>query len=594
MIKAAWPLLFYILNKDYPWKGIIQNVLNNSKLWKTDSKLGGIVVSIKAKLLTVIFMLFIFVVGLLGINFYTFGVLQGDAPAINLSGNLRFRAYKLALLSNQHAAAAADRKAALSKEIDQEIATYDKIITGFDKGDEDLKLVAISDAESKQQYTKVRTYWEQYRSLILAAKDSPEAKPNVEQINSVAPGYVAEVNKLVNLLDQNSQNKIAASKRVQVAISLLGFAVALFALYIIISKVIKPIRELGQSFAQVATGEGDLTVRLDDKRQDEIGEVTKYFNLFIENVQKIIRVSQDTAQQVTHLADMLSKASDESSRAVEHVAMTVQEVAEGANRQNTNMTELASNTENVANGMRKMVEHAKDASHLSEESQRQANQGGENARIVNERTEQLKKTVTEVTENINLLSEHSKDISQIIDLIKAISGQTNLLALNAAIEAARAGEAGRGFAVVAEEVRKLAEQTNEAADSVTNKILQVQQQVDTVHAANTLLGGELTHIEAAVADLANALREIMSWSANSKKAVEQITSLNEQASTSFAAISQSSQEIAGVSKQIAAQSEDSAAAIEEQTASIQEFTATAHQLSQLADTMDKLVSKFRV
>jgi methyl-accepting chemotaxis protein len=322
--------------------------------------------------------------------------------------------------------------------------------------------------------------------------------------------------------------------------------------------------------------------------------VTKYFNLFIANVQKVIQVSQDTAQQVNQLAELLAKASDESSKAVEHVAITVQNVAEGANTQNENMTALAANTEDVASGIRKMVAHAKDASDLSGESERQANKGGENAQIVSDRTEQLKQTVTEVTGSITRLSEHSKDISQIIDLIKAISGQTNLLALNAAIEAARAGEAGRGFAVVAEEVRKLAEQTNQAANSVTDKILQIQQQVNTVQNANTLLGGELSHIETAVADLAGALREIMSGSASSKQAVEEIALLNEQASANFTVIAASSQEIAGVSKHIAAQSEDSAAAIEEQTASIEEFTATAHQLSQLAMTMDTLVAKFKV
>lgn len=551
--------------------------------------------SIKAKLLTVIFMLVIFIVGLLGINFYTFGILQGDAPAINLSGSLRMRAYKLALLSNQYISVPAANKAAISKEIEQEIVVYDKIMNGFEKGDASLKLIAISEAESKTQYSAVKTFWEKYKALILSLQNgSDDMQAKVDQISTMVPTYVGEVNKLVNLLDQSSQNKITLSKQIQLTVSVLGLGVALLALIIIINQVIRPMRQLATSFSQVATGEGDLTIRLDDTRKDELGEVTKYFNIFIGNVQKIITVSQETSYKVSHLAEMLAKASDESSRAVEHVAVAVQEVAEGANKQNENMNELATSTESVASGIQKMVEHARVASKLSEESQRQANNGDENAKIVNHRTEQLKLTVAEVTENINLLSEHSRDISQIIDLIKAISGQTNLLALNAAIEAARAGEAGRGFAVVAEEVRKLAEQTNEAANSVTAKILQVQQQVDTVHTANTLLGGELTHIEAAVANLATALQEIISWSASSKKAVEEITILNEQTSTSFAEIASSSQGIAGVSKHIAAQSEDSAAAIEEQTASIQEFTATAQQLSHLAEAMGKLVAKFKV
>ncbi|HML31860.1 methyl-accepting chemotaxis protein [Sporomusa sphaeroides] len=550
--------------------------------------------SIKARLLTVILVLFMFIVGLLGINFYTYSVLQGDAPAINLSGNLRFRAYKLALLSTQYATAAADKKAAIVNDIEQEITACDKIISGFAKGDEALKLEPISDEASKKQYEVVKPYWEKYKTLLASLSNGTDLPAKVGEINATVPAYVAEVNKMVNLLDQSSQSKIAVSKSVQVGVSLLGLIVVLLALFTIINKIIRPINQLADSFAQVATGEGDLTIRLDDHRQDEIGAVTKHFNVFIESVQRIIKVSQETAQQVKHLAQMLSRASEESSRAVEQVANVVQEVAEGANKQNSNMGHLASSTENVAAGMRRMVEHAKEASELSEGSQQQANKGGENAGVVSARTEQLRRTVAEVTENINLLSAHSKDISQIIDLIKAISGQTNLLALNAAIEAARAGEAGRGFAVVAEEVRKLAEQTNEAADSVTTKILQVQQQVDTVHNANTMLGGELTHIETAVANLADALREIMSWSASSKKAVEEITQLNEAASASFVEIAASSNDIAAVSKEIAAESEEAAAAIQEQTASIEEFTATANQLSHLADEMDQLVAKFKV
>lgn len=549
--------------------------------------------TIKAKLLTVTLLLFLFIVGLLGINFYTFGILQGDAPAINLSGNLRFRAYRLALLSNQYALTSADAKAAILKELEQEIAVCDKIINGFEKGDASLKLHPISDEASKKQFEIVKPYWDKYKEFIVGLTHGIDAQAAVGQINSTVPAYVAEVNKLVNLLDQSSQDKIAISKQIQAVVAILGLVVAVLALFIIIGKVIRPVRDLAASFRQVATGEGDLTIRLDDVRRDEIGEVSKYFNIFIGNVQKIIRVSQDTAEQVKNLAEMLSRASDESSKAVEQVAIAVQGVAEGATKQNESMTHLAANTDNVAAGMQKMVEHAQEASHLSEESQHRANRGGDNAAVVNERTEQLRRTVAEVTQNVNLLAEHSKDISQIIDLIKAISGQTNLLALNAAIEAARAGDAGRGFAVVAEEVRKLAEQTNVAADSVTTKIIDIQQQVETVFTANNLLGNELTHIEAAVNNLANDLQEIMSWSADSKKAVEEITQLNEKASASFAGIASSSQGIAAASRSIAAQSQDSAAAIEEQNASIEEFTATAQQLSRLAEAMAELVAKFK-
>ncbi|WP_371372470.1 methyl-accepting chemotaxis protein [Sporomusa aerivorans] len=553
--------------------------------------------TIKTKLLTVISLLFVFIIGLLGINFYTFSVLAGDAPAINLAGNLRFRAYRLAVLSNQYATARSDQQAVWQGQIEQEIGVYDKIVNGLGNGDASLQLVPLTNAASRSQYALVQSQWSEYRqavSAVTASSSQADSVAKAGQVSSMVPGYVAEVDKLVNLLAEGSQNKIAFSKTVQIAISLLGFAVAALALYVILFTVIRPVNALAASFANVASGEGDLTVRLDSSRRDEIGEVTKYFNLFIEKVQKIIRVSQETARQVSLSADTLSKASNESSKAVEYVAVSVQEVAAGAYRQNTNMTGLAANIEEVAAGMRKMVEHAQEASYLSEESRNQANKGGENAGIVTARTEQLKRTLAEVTENINLLSGHSGDISQIIDLIKAISGQTNLLALNAAIEAARAGEQGRGFAVVAEEVRKLAEQTSQAANSVTVKVLQVQQQVDTVQTANNLLGEELRHIETAVANLAAALREIMSWSTNSKKAVEEITLLNEQTATSFTGIAASSQAIAGTARQIAAQSETAAAAIEEQTAAIQEFTATAQQLSQMAETTDNLVARFKV
>ena len=553
--------------------------------------------TIKKKLLSVFVSLFIFIVSLVSVNFYVFTSLEGDAPSINLSGNLRFRAYKLVVLSDEYLRTDATKRGELKKTIIAEVAIYDKIILGLNQGDQELKLLPMKDADSLKQYQIVKPLWEKNKEIItmlLSVNDPGQIQELVEKLHSFADNYVGEVNKLVNLLDASSQNTIRQAKVIELSIFVLGFIVTVVALYIAIRQVIKPIRDLASSFDNIATGDGDLTIRLDDMRRDEIGQVTQAFNVFIGKIQHIIRVSQGTSNQVSDLANMLSKASFESSQAVEQVAGAVQNVAEGANQQNISMNNLAIKTEDIADNVKKMSQYAQNAAMLSEESLKQANNGGQTARMVSKQTAELQKTVGNINRSIIDLTEQSKDISEIIDLIKAIAGQTNLLALNAAIEAARAGESGRGFAVVAEEVRKLAEQSNKAANAVTDKVLNIQQQVSVAGQANGVLGTELGSIVQSVSALSIALSAIVDRSTDSKQAVEYIAGLNIAVSQTFADVATTSQQVAKVAHNIAELSETSAAAIEEQTASIEEFTATATQLSQLALELDVLVAKFKV
>ena len=547
----------------------------------------------KISLILVILSLFTFVV--VGVNLYTFDALKGDAPSINLAGSLRFRAYRLAWLAGQASVAPESQQQALRKAMTEDLATYEKIMNGLEKGDATLKLTPMDDAASLSQLNALKPSWQTFQAAITGVIGSQQGKAGqiAGQIHAMVPGYVAEMNKLVFLLDEQSQRKVARAKMAGIGFLLVSIIVAIGAWLIVRNQVLKPLATLSSSFAAIAGGGGDLTQRLPVGRQDEIGIITGYFNAFVGKLQEIIKVSQTTAVEVKTLSESLSRASAESAKAVEQVAQAVSEVAGQATDQDKAMQDFSSRIGTINASMRQMAGHAQNTAKLSEESQQQADDGRQQTQTVVTETMALNKTVGAMNENVAALTRNSADINQIIGLIKQIAGQTNLLALNAAIEAARAGEQGRGFAVVAEEVRKLAEQSDEAANQVTEKISAIQSQVSDTQNANNQVVTELQRITTVVSDLSTALDAIVGRSVDSRNAVDEIARLNGHTSGEFSTLDSRSHEVAAAAREIAGLSQDSAAAIEEQTASIEEFTATAQHLSSLAQELEKQVSRFR-
>lgn len=258
------------------------------------------------------------------------------------------------------------------------------------------------------------------------------------------------------------------------------------------------------------------------------------------------------------------------------------------------MQGLADRVTAIAGNMAQMLDYAQHSSELSVGSKENAEAGRTNVSNVSAQTDRLRGIVDEMNENVRTLTQYAEDINQIVDIIKELSGQTNLLALNAAIEAARAGESGRGFAVVAEEVRKLAENSGNAADEVTKKIADIRGQVTQTRTANDTLVRELDEIIAVVKGLTGALDTILESSRASADAVAEISALSRSTSSDTKDMETTTQGVAKSATHIASLSEDSAAAIEQQTASIEEFTATAENLAQLAANLEGLVGKFKV
>ena len=571
-------------------------ILRQSAEWTGGTK-GELGMSIRTKLQSILILLFVFIVGLVGLNFFTFNQLKGDSPTVNASGSLRMRAYQLSWGAARLVSADEGDAQTLRTAMQKDLEDYDRILKGLEQGDAAMGLTAPTDEAVQRQLGVVKPLWEAYRSDVRAVAEGSDEEmrraAEAKVAKEVAP-FVAEVNKLVAAYDAASQTKIETSKNIQIGVILLAIFVVGGALWLILAQILRPLAALTESFRDIAGGEGDLTQQLHAERDDEIGRIVLHFNTFIGKLRTIMRGAQESAAEVAQLSGALSQASGESSHAVEQVAGSVTDVAGQANAQNGDMQKLADNVSQIAAHMAQMLASAERSAVLSADSEEKAADGRDGAARVAAQTDVLRDIVMTMDRNVQTLTQYAEDINQIIDLIKGISGQTNLLALNAAIEAARAGESGRGFAVVAEEVRKLAESSSLAADDVTEKMTGIRQQVHETRSANQELVGELEKITEAVGAVRTSLNAIAESSEESRRAAAEIVQLNQTASAGAQSVAGTSGHVAAAAKQIAGLSEESAAAIEEQSATMEQVVATAERLSGLSTKLDGLVGKFKV
>lgn len=291
------------------------------------------------------------------------------------------------------------------------------------------------------------------------------------------------------------------------SVSVLAIIVVLAAtVFLLVKKFVSvPLNKTVDMLRDIAEGEGDLTRRLEITSSDEVGEVAKWFNAFVERLQDTIK---KVARDVTDLntssdrlsaisADMSQKADDMSQRssnaaeATENTAANIRNMAAAAEEVSVQVASVGTSSENVSRNMKVIRAATADVSDnlnsvaaaseqmssavhtvasAIEEMYASLNEvaknSGRGANVTNDASEKAEETSTMV----NTLGEAAREIGDVVDLINGIASQTNLLALNAAIEAAGAGEAGKGFAVVANEVKELARQTSGATDEIRKKV----------------------------------------------------------------------------------------------------------------------------
>jgi methyl-accepting chemotaxis protein len=296
--------------------------------------------------------------------------------------------------------------------------------------------------------------------------------------------------------------------------SVTGLLLFFFSAWVTRQTIVMPLREFATHFRALSGGRGDLSVRMDESRKDEIGDIAIGFNAFIAVLRSLMGAVAETSTRIANATQQVALTSERSNQNMRAQLAETEAVAAA-------LTELAGSAQSMAHN----TDTAVDATH---ESQRKVGDGRNVLSQVITTITDLSNDIRDSAEAVGELQRSSGEIGQVLQVIRDISEQTNLLALNAAIEAARAGEQGRGFAVVADEVRTLAQRTGDSTAEINMMIDRLQAAIrrvadamdagrtradHTVHAAS-VAGESLTAIDAAVgrardmnSEIASAARE---------------------------------------------------------------------------------------
>jgi methyl-accepting chemotaxis protein len=374
-------------------------------------------------------------------------------------------------------------------------------------------------------------------------------------------------------------------------IILIAIIIGAIVVFFIIRSIINPISDLKEK--AITISQGDLTQSIIVQSNDEIGHLGQAFNDMQESLRTLIKNVEKSAELVASSAEELSASAEQTSDATEQVATSIQEVAYSAEMQTDGVDSAAQSLATISIDVTQIAESSTMASELSYRATTEAEIGGQAVSDTVNQMTSIQKSVIESNTITKSLHERSKEVRSILDVITGIAGQTNLLALNAAIEAARAGEHGKGFAVVADEVRKLAEQSQNSATEIREIVEGIQ--VDTKNSVEIM--ERITENVQEGVDVSNEAIEKFNQIIHSMKEItpqmEEVSATAQRVSAAVQGVTVTTNEIANSAQGNAAASQEVAASSEEQLASMEEISSSAESLSFMAEDLKEMISKFK-
>lgn len=430
----------------------------------------------------------------------------------------------------------------------------------FDEANEHLTSVvrldnALSKTDAEKIFTQLESMYAVGKRMAAAYLEKGQAQGNAIMQDSNG-GFDVEVSKLTEQLaslvahltegvqfsNQNVRQTRELAKWLVVSIAFFTTFGTFLIFCLIYYKVIPPMQKLHFSLLELNQGGGDLTRRIETTRHDEIADIVNEFNKFIGLFQSLIAKISGSVQKVTDSSKQVNDVSEKTLQAVMDQYSQTDQVATAINEMSATVQEVTRHAASAADA----AQQADDASKTSQQ-------------MINEMISSSSSLASEVehaADVIDQLGKDSENIGTVIDVIRNIAEQTNLLALNAAIEAARAGEHGRGFAVVADEVRSLANRTQQSTEEIQGLITKLQNgalsAVDVMQSGRAVaqqteeLGGQT---KAALTDIAEKIANIKDMNLQIATASEEQSAVTEEVNRNIIQITDMAGQTSGNAKE---------------------------------------------